>query len=590
MQLPKYPQELRDREQQQREARRPTYDPAPAPVSDASRAGAWASAALDGEVADVANAANGTRNHALNKAAYSLGGIVAGGHLDEAHVVAALTDAADRNGLLREDQKAVLDTIRSGLEAGKRNPRHPQERQANAAPRRPVQRPSVPNQSGRFELTEDGVALAFTERYRNTMRYDHNTGKWHTWTGDKWADDGTGKAFSLCREVARDLSEDAKDGERATVRKRAFAAGVEKFAQCDPAHAVTTDVWDQDPYILGVPGGAVDLRNGRSLTADPAAGITKHAAVAPAEHADCPNWLRFLEQATSGDAGVVEFLKRWCGYCLTGDTREHQLIFIYGGGGNGKSVFLNTVTRIMGDYATTAAMDTFVSSRGDKHPTELALLRGARLVSASETEEGRAWAEARIKQMTGGDPITARFMRQDFFTYTPQFKLTIVGNHAPALANVDDAARRRFNIVPFTVKPKNPDRQLEEKLQTEWPGILRWMIEGAVAWRQGGLERPESITAATAEYFSEQDLLQQWLQDRVTARPGDQSIYEAKAKLFKDWTNYARAAGEEPGNQKTFAGKMRRHGFADGYKKLNGASGRVWFGVELPFMEVPGNE
>jgi putative DNA primase/helicase len=125
-------------------------------------------------------------------------------------------------------------------------------------------------------------------------------------------------------------------------------------------------------------------------------------------------------------------------------------------------------------------MDTFVSSRGDKHPTELALLRGARMVSASETEEGRAWAESRIKQMTGSDPVTARFMRQDSFTYQPRFKLIIVGNHAPALANVDHAGRRLFNIVPFTVKPHSPDRQLEAKLEAEWPAILQWMIEGCV--------------------------------------------------------------------------------------------------------------
>jgi putative DNA primase/helicase len=161
--------------------------------------------------------------------------------------------------------------------------------------------------------------------------------------------------------------------------------------------------------------------------------------------------------------------------------------------------------RFLADYAQTAAMDTFTASKGDRHPTDLAMLRGARLVTASETEEGRAWAESRIKQMTGGDPVTARFMRQDFFTYQPQFKLMIVGNHKPVLQNVDDAARRRFNLVPFTRKPERPDRELEGKLKAEWPGILRWMIDGCLDWLQNGLVRPAAVQAATAAYFDEQD-------------------------------------------------------------------------------------
>lgn len=205
-------------------------------------------------------------------------------------------------------------------------------------------------------------------------------GQWFEWTGDRWKQDSTGRAFSWCRVIAREMSENAKDGERATVRKRSFAAGVEAFARTDPSHAVTQDVWDSDPFMLGVPGGVVDLRTGKWAPADPELGITKLAAVAPTETADCALWKSFLLEACGGDPEVVEFLRRWCGYCLTGDTREHALIFLYGPGGNGKSVFLNTVSRIMGDYATTATMDTFTSSRGDKHPTELALLRGARMV------------------------------------------------------------------------------------------------------------------------------------------------------------------------------------------------------------------
>jgi hypothetical protein len=165
-----------------------------------------------------------------------------------------------------------------------------------------------------------------------------------------------------------------------------------------------------------------------------------------------------------------------------------------------------------------------------KHPTDLAMLRGVRLVTASETEEGRAWAEARIKQMTGGDPISARFMRQDFFTYVPQFKLTIVGNHKPTLQNVDDAVRRRFNIIPFIRKPAAPDKQLEEKLRAEWRGILRWMIDGCLDWQAHGLIRPVSVTEATETYFSDQDLLAQFLDEMCDCDPENQSKFESSAK------------------------------------------------------------
>lgn len=430
------------------------------------------------------------------------------------------------------------------------------------------------------DLTEDGVARYFTSVFKGKLRFDHDAGRWYEWTGDRWKSDSTHLAYSHCRKFARDVSAKLQPKDKATMRKASFAAGVERMARSDREHAVTQEAWDSDPMLLGCPGGVVDLRDGKVRKADPVDGITKHAAVAP-EKKSCPLWMRFLDEATNGDQEMIEFLRRWCGYCLTGDTREHALIFLYGPGGNGKSVFLNTVSRIMGDYATTAAMDTFTSSRGDKHPTELALLKGARMVSASETEEGRAWAESRIKQMTGGDPITARFMRQDFFTYQPQFKLTIVGNHAPALVNVDDAARRRFNIVPFTIKPENPDRELESKLEAEWPAILQWMIEGCVAWRIGGMSRPESVKAATAEYFGQQDLTAQWLEECTRLDPTNNYLFESSADLFRSWSDFAKANGEDAGSAKSMAARLRRHGLRQASRKIQGKTYRGWEGAQL---------
>jgi putative DNA primase/helicase len=409
-------------------------------------------------------------------------------------------------------------------------------------------------------LTEDWAARQFAERHAGKLLYCHDTGSWYEWSGAAWIPNRTGLAFQWARELARELCENEAAKTRFIASKTSFAVGVEKFCRSDPAFAVTAEMWDQDPWLLGTPGGTVELRTGTMRNAAPAERITKLAAVAPAEMPDCPLWLAFLDQATGGDAGLIRFLRQWCGYALTGLTREHALVFVYGPGGNGKSVFLNVLTGILGAYAKTAAMDTFTASKTDKHPTDMAMLRGARLVTASETEEDRAWAEARIKQLTGGDPVTARFMRQDFFTFTPTFKLTIVGNHQPMLRNVDDAARRRFNIVPFIRKPEAPDRQLEEKLKAEWPAILRWMIEGCLDWMEHGLVRPASVVDATEAYFAEQDLMGQWLAEKCELRPGEAHVWERSADLFSSWSVYAKAAGDDPGSLKSFRPSMLRRG------------------------------
>ena len=411
-------------------------------------------------------------------------------------------------------------------------------------------------------LTEDWAAQTFAQRHAGQLLFCHDSGAWHEWTGAAWAPNRTQVAFHWARELARELAQAEADKTRFIASKTSFAAGVERFCRADPAFAILSEAWDRDPWLLGTPGGTVDLRTGKLRAAEQAERITKLAAVAPAEMPDCPVWLRFLDEATGGDVALIRFLRQWCGYALTGLTREHALVFVYGPGGNGKSVFLNVLTAILGAYAKTAAMDTFTASKSDKHPTDMAMLRGARLVTASETEEDRSWAEARIKALTGGDPVTARFMRQDFFTFVPTFKLTIVGNHQPMLRNVDDAARRRFNIIPFLRKPERPDRQLEEKLRAEWPAILQWMIEGCQDWQANGLVRPESVAEATEAYFAEQDLMGQWLAEKCEIRKGDPSIWDSTTDLFESWSGYAKAAGDLPGTSKAFGAALRRKEFA----------------------------
>ncbi len=279
--------------------------------------------------------------------------------------------------------------------------------------------------------------------------------------------------------------------------------------------------------------------------------MTKIATATPM--GDCPQWRIFLDGVTGGDSELQDYLQRTVGYALTGSTQEHALFFLYGTGANGKSVFVNTLVDILGDYATNAPMDTLMETRADRHPTDLAGLRGARIVASVETEQGRRWAESKIKSLTGGDKIAARFMRQDFFEFFPQFKLFVAGNHKPAIRNIDEAMKRRMHLIPFTitVPPEKRDKHLQQKLLAERNGILAWALEGCLAWqRLGRLEPPEKVVAATEEYFEGEDALGRWLDERCIREPNAKSL---TAELFTDWKQWAEASGEFVGSQKRFS-------------------------------------
>jgi putative DNA primase/helicase len=216
-------------------------------------------------------------------------------------------------------------------------------------------------------------------------------------------------------------------------------------------------------------------------------------------------------------------------------------------------------------------------ARGDRHPVDLAMLSGARLVTASETERGRAWAESRIKQITGGDPITARFMNKNPFTFHPTFKLIIIGNHAPTLSTVDEAMRRRFNIVPFTHQPEKPDLDLSRKLRREWPGILRWMLDGCLDWRANRLTRPNVVLQATREYFADQDLLGQWLDRDCFIEIGNRLRWTGSTELYNSWSAFAREADQKPGSKKALVDKLKKRGLTP----FRNSEARGFFGITL---------
>jgi len=408
-------------------------------------------------------------------------------------------------------------------------------------------------------FSDEDIALAFAELHAADMRYVATWGKWMLWTGQRWRQDDTKRAFDLVRGVCREFAAACnvlKVGKAIASAKT--RAAVESLATGDRRLAATVDQWDANDSFLNTPGGVVDLTTGRIVPHDPGYYATKITAVGPG--GACRLWRSFLDRVCAGDIELIEFLQRCAGYALSGSTREHALFFLYGVGANGKSVFLNTISAIMADYHTASPVETFTQSTGEQHPTGLASLRGARLVTAVETEEGRRWAEARIKQMTGGDPITARFMRQDFFTFAPRFKLFIAGNHKPALRTVDEAMKRRMNLIPFAVvvptKERDPD--LKDKLKEEWPGILAWMIEGCLQWQAQGLSPPKVVRDATEAYLVAEDALSAWIEEACVQDPNG---WETSTNLFASWKGWTERTGEYTGNMKRFVQSLDTHGF-----------------------------
>ena len=396
---------------------------------------------------------------------------------------------------------------------------------------------------------EEKIALDFADRYDGRFVYDHDRGAWFRWTGEIWQRDTDEYALDCVRALVREFG-----GTRIKI-----ATAVERAARTDRRLARDHACWNTDALLLGVPGGVIDLRTGTLLPPDPSQMINMTTASRLAvPDTPCPLWLNFLNEATRGDQSLQRFLQQRAGYWLTGDTSREDFDFFHGPGGNGKGVFLKTVASIMGGYAATAPIGMFLAAKHEQHPTELARLADARLVVASETEEGRAWATAKIKQLTGNEVnIPARFMHCDFFEYRPKFKICFVGNAKPKISTVDDAIARRLNLVPFTFKPSTRDEQLKEKLVIEYPAILRWMVEGWLDLQANGPVRPEVIAAATEQYLHDEDVVGGWIAENCIRRANASQLLK---ELYADWRAWCEANHEEPGTNRSFKKKLERLG------------------------------
>lgn len=390
------------------------------------------------------------------------------------------------------------------------------------------------------------------------IRFVPAEGIWYVWNLGTWEPDAVSLADHIVSEVLEKIAAkvvrmgatEKEQREMLQQSRRLCSAycrdSVRKLVECDPRIALKPESFDNDPWILNTVSGIVNLKTGEVTAHDPVRLCSKRTRVGPA-NADCPLWRTFLLETCGGDVQMVRYLQRVVGYCLTGITTEHSFWMVWGPGGNGKSVFLNTVMDLLGDYSRSAPMDTFTASQTEKHPAELAMLLGARLVSASETQAGKRWDEAKMKRLTGGDPVSARFMHKNFFTFSPQFKLIFVGNHRPELREVDPAMRRRVHLVPFVFRPVTEDPQLGAKLRAEGPAILNWAIQGCLDWQSEGLQPPPGVAAATEEYLNEQDAVQRWLEEVTQPAEGH---YVDTAELYESWREWCGRNGEYVGTQR----------------------------------------
>ncbi len=518
--------------------------------------------AVVGEVKrELSNAFPGQRNDQLNASAFKLGILVAQGHLKKETAFDALIEGAITNGLFQEDEDSAHRTIESGLEAGIEEGR---EESAEAL----------------TTLTEDSLALLFADRFEGKFLHDHTRAAWFQWDGSCWRHDNKQSALMASRELIR--AETAGMKGTAPLNKVSAARAILAGAAADPKLAITHEDWNRDPWLLGAPGGIVDLKTGALLPPDPAKRINAQTLVAPAEPGTpMPRWKKFLHEVTQGDKELQRYLQQIAGYCLTGSTTEEAFFFIHGPGGNGKGVFIGALGAIMQDYGRSAPMQTFMASKNDRHLTELARLLDARLVTASETEEGRQLALARIKELTGNErPIAANFMRKDHFEFVPQFKLVLTGNDKPKIPSVDDAIRRRMRLVPFTFKPAEIDPELKDKLKAEYSAILRWAIEGCLDWQQNGFVEPKVVREATDDYLEEEDVRSQWLEERTIKERG---AFTMTADLYADWQRWAASHNHAVGAPNDFGRWLAKQGLKPGKKK-----GRGFLDIRLIPSEMDG--
>jgi len=435
------------------------------------------------------------------------------------------------------------------------------------------------------EFSDDSLALQFVARFGAGLRWSPGLGWMHD-DGTHWKRDDHLIRFDCARKTVRSQAMLADAKARKAITSAKTVNALIFLAQSDPDIVVPAAQWDNDSLMLNTPDGLVDLRTGKIHQRNRQQYLTQLARVSPDTNQRADNWLRFISQVFAEDADTIEFIQRMCGYCLSGDRREQKLFFAHGQGSNGKSTLLDILMWIMGTYALKLPTTALMASRNERHPTELAQLHGKRLAVSNELEEGSFWAEARIKELTGDETLTARFMRQDNFTFTMSHKHLIAGNHKPRLKGGDPAMARRMVLVPFLQKFEGSakDTKLPEKLKAEAPGIMAWVIEGARKWYADGLAIPSSVECASRDYMAEHDDIAMWIEECCKVEVG---THAKSSELYASFRRWKQSRGEHEPSQTVWGEKMT---LVPGLRKVKMTGIMTLKGIDLNATEKARNQ
>jgi putative DNA primase/helicase len=355
-------------------------------------------------------------------------------------------------------------------------------------------------------------------------------------------------------------------------------AAMLKWVKHEPGIAISHEELDKHPMLFNCLNGTLDLKTGHLRKQRRKDLLTKISSITYDSEAEAPHWRKFLRDAMGGDDELVSYLQRHSGYCLTGLTTEHALLFHYGDGNNGKSTFLNTLHTMFGEYGARASRGLLFKAKNERHPTSLATLHGKRFVSCPEIEADQEFDEALVKDLSGGDPINARRMREDEWNFDPTHKLSLAGNYKPRIRGTDRGIWRRMHLVPWnvTVDEAKVDADLGAKLKAELAGILRWCVEGCVEWQQKKLSAPEAVLTATAEYKREQDVLGQFFEESLVFESEGRIGRKKLRELYEDW---CKELGHQPVGARRLAEGLRKHKVSDCNVQEDGQTVNGWAGV-----------